>query len=860
MREVSARSTGRVTHRCARRLPLALSALLGALALAAAPASAAYIHGPYSAEYGPTGAASPGFSTMSSLAYQQAEKKLYVLADFGIYGFSNPSQGTLTPLGGSFPLSVSSSYSQSDVAVDNSAGATAGHIIYNSENQSIVGYTSAGASLGWTINTPSYNCGVAVDNEGHIWAANNGTESMIEYPAEGGAAITTIPLGPSVGSACKIGVDNSNNDVYPAQYFGSGGKIAKYTKASNYTSFTTFTGSSYEQRVAINPVRGVIYGGGSYAIPCCPYNQKIQAFDTATGTPLESFTIPGGSVTGIAVQDSSDTVFVASSNGKVYEFRGINVPKPTTGEPVGNSTVGGTADTDASGEVTNCEFEFGPDTSYGSSQPCTQTHITEGESPKAVEAALPGLIGEHTYHYRLVLTNAEGKNYGGDKTIVPHNVIDMKTEPASAVTRTTAQLNGSFTGTNDATTYFFEYGTSSSYGKLAPAVGEKSAGATTGPTPMSEAISGLTPDTTYHFRVIAKNVRGTNIGDDETFKTPLAVQGVTTEAATDQTRTTAVLNGSFTGNGEHHTYYFEYGPTTAYGQVVNGDAGTKTGKVPVQNEIGGLSVQLPTSLPYHYRLVVTNATGTTYGPDETFLTAPPEPPEIRNESSEGVTPTSAQLNAEIYPGEGETVYVFEYGPDIGYGFSTDISPSVGNDLTFHQVSNELSGLTPGTTYHYRAVAINFTGTAHGEDLTFTTPDVPRIESSGASAVTRSSARLTMAVIGNASPTNVHFEYGTTAAYGTGTTPAFAGSSLLAAPANVEITGLSAGTTYHYRAVAVNAVGTTNGPDQTFATLPGEAHEEGRKPVPCKKGFVRRHGKCVKRHHRKHKRHHHRRHG
>jgi hypothetical protein len=256
---------------------------------------------------------------------------------------------------------------------------------------------------------------------------------------------------------------------------------------------------------------------------------------------------------------------------------------------------------------------------------------------------------------------------------------------------------------------------------------------------------------------------------------------------------------------------------------------------------------------------MTNVTGSTTGSDQTFKTSPPDAPVISAESSEGVTPTEATLNATINPGEGETIYVFEYGPDTGYGSATPIE-SVGDDTSDHGVSNELTGLTPGTTYHYRAVAINFSGTAHGEDLTFTTPDVPGIESSGVSGVTRSSARLTMAVTGNASPTNVHFEYGPTAAYGTSTTPEFVGSSLLSVPATADIAGLSGGTTYHYRAVAVNGIGTTAGPDQTFTTLPEEAREEEQKPVSCRKGFVRRHGKCVRRHHRKHKRHHHRRHG
>jgi phosphodiesterase/alkaline phosphatase D-like protein len=843
----------------ARSSSVLLGVFATVLAVAAAPASAEYIHGPSSAEFGPTGGSSPGFGNLNTLAYQQAEKKLYALADNSIYGFSNPSAGTLTPLGGSFPIGVSSSSQDSDIAVDNSATGSAGHIIYNADGPNIVGYTSGGSSLGFTINTGSENCGVAVDNEGHIWGGNYGNENMGEWPAAGGSAIATFPLEASVGRPCKIGVDNSNNDVYPSSYGNS--NVAKYTKASGYSSFSLLAAvPSSNARIAVNAVRHVLYLGG-------PNSNNVASYDTATGSLLETFTIPEGNVKGIAVQDSSDTVFLAGSNGKIYELRGISVPKSTTGEPTGNSSVGGTADADGAGEITECFFEFGEHgagepSPYGSVQNCNQTHITQGESPKAVEAALPGLAGETTYHYRLVLGNANGQAKGVDKTITPHNVKQTKTEDATEVTRTTARLNGSFEGTNQATTYYFDYGTSTSYGSRIPlAPAEESAGTTTGTTPMSLVVSGLKPDTTYHFRVVAKNELGISPGKDKSFHTPLAVEGVTTEGASDITKTTAVLHGSYTGNGEPHTFKFEYGETTAYGNVIEGTAPTGTGKLLVSAEVEGLQVQLPTSQPYHYRLVMTNATGSTIGSDRTFKTEPPDVPVISAESSEGVTPTKATLNATINPGEGETVYVFEYGPDNTYGSATPISPSIGNDTGDHEVSNELTGLTPGTTYHYRAVAINFSGTAHGEDLTFTTPDVPGIESSGVSGVTRSSAHLTMAVTGNASPTEAHFEYGPTAAYGISTAPSSVGSSLLSVPATADITGLSAGTTYHYRAVAVNAIGATTGPDQTFTTLPPEqAQEEERRPPHCRKGFVRRHGKCVKRHHRKHKRHHHRRHG
>ena len=83
---------------------------------------------------------------------------------------------------------------------------------------------------------------------------------------------------------------------------------------------------------------------------------------------------------------------------------------------------------------------------------------------------------------------------------------------------------------------------------------------------------------------------------------------------------------------------------------------------------------------------------------------------VGDESSEGITPTEATLNATINPGEGETVYVFEYGADTSYGSATPVSPSIGNDTADHPVSSTLTGLTPGTTYHYRVVAINFAGT------------------------------------------------------------------------------------------------------------------------------------------------------
>ena len=82
----------------------------------------------------------------------------------------------------------------------------------------------------------------------------------------------------------------------------------------------------------------------------------------------------------------------------------------------------------------------------------------------------------------------------------------------------------------------------------------------------------------------------------------------------------------------------------------------------------------------------------------------------------------------------------------------------------------------------------------------------------------------------------------------------AGTLLLAAPASAAISGLTPQTTYHFRIVATNAIGTTAGPDQTFTTA-ASTPVVTPPPSSCKAGFVKRGGKCVKRHH---KRKHHRR--
>ena len=275
--------------------------------------------------------------------------------------------------------------------------------------------------------------------------------------------------------------------------------------------------------------------------------------------------------------------------------------------------------------------------------------------------------------------------------------------------------------------------------------------------------------------------------------------------------------------------------------------------MPASADLSGLSVYREDSPPYHFRLVATNGAGTTYGPDMTFHTMPPNLPEISDESASDVTPSSATLSAEINPGLGDTIYVFEYGTSSSYGQATVPSGSIGSDEVPHAVSSEISELTPGVIYHFRVVATNFGGTSYGSDQTFNTPGPPAIEATSSSGVTQTGATLEGTVRPAFSPSTYHFEYGADSSYGA-TTPESPsiGADNVGHAVSQAISGLSPGTAYHFRVVASNGVGTTAGPDQTLTTEAAIVPPPpASPPVKCKRGFVKRHGKCVrkKKHHR-----------
>jgi hypothetical protein len=224
------------------------------------------------------------------------------------------------------------------------------------------------------------------------------------------------------------------------------------------------------------------------------------------------------------------------------------------------------------------------------------------------------------------------------------------TEQATAVTETEATLNGRVDPEGQATSYYFEYGSTESYGTK---TSEMPAGSGSTNQEFHFTWTGLSPNTTYYFQLVAVYGAGkTKVeGGKMTFKTaaPPGPPTASTQSATGASETEVTLKGTVDPDGEATEYFFEYGTETSYGQ--------KTGKVtlPAGESNQGVSAVLKgltSGTEYHFRLVAENHQGSEKGMDSNFKTASPaakEPTPPTKEPSPTPTPTPTPTPGPISP-------------------------------------------------------------------------------------------------------------------------------------------------------------------------------------------------------------------
>jgi hypothetical protein len=186
------------------------------------------------------------------------------------------------------------------------------------------------------------------------------------------------------------------------------------------------------------------------------------------------------------------------------------------------------------------------------------------------------------------------------------------TKAATSITSTSARLNGTVNPNGLSTTYYFDYGTSTSYSsKTAVAT----VGAGTANRSVSATITGLAPGV-HHFRLVATSSAGTSTGSDLTFGSagPPVVQ---TGSAQGASTTGVTLTGSVNPSGNTTSWYFQYGTSTGYSSKT---AAKSAGSGSSPTGVSATIAKLTAGTTYHYRLVGASSSGTVYGSDVTFTT------------------------------------------------------------------------------------------------------------------------------------------------------------------------------------------------------------------------------------------------
>jgi len=449
-----------------------------------------------------------------------------------------------------------------------------------------------------------------------------------------------------------------------------------------------------------------------------------------------------------------------------------------------------------------------------------QTTPHAKNAPGDFTDSIAGLLDNTTYYYRAVASGGRhGTSFGAEQAFTTSaDPPEVTTNAATHMTTDTAFLNGSLTALGTATTdsVSFIYGTTAG----GPYPSSTSPQHMSAPGAFHAGITGLTPFTTYYFKAKADGgIYGTGYGAEDNFTTTHLRPLVWTGGASDIMTNAAILNGNLylMGSATTVNVSLEWG-------VTSGDYSHETAPQSM-NEPGAFHADLAglaANTTYYYRAKGVGDNGTGYGAEQVFTTGS-FPPSVTTNAATNMAATSATLNGNLhFLGSATTVNVsYEWGATQG-GPYTNTTALQAKTATGAFNAN-LSGLTSFTVYYYRAKADGgIYGISHGEELSFITPTVPPLVTTGeAASITPNSALLNgeLTSLGRATTVNVSFQWGTKRG---GPYPNTTPPGAKTGPASfwARLSGLSPKTTYYFMAKADGGVyGVCYGVEKRFTTVP-----------------------------------------
>jgi hypothetical protein len=269
----------------------------------------------------------------------------------------------------------------------------------------------------------------------------------------------------------------------------------------------------------------------------------------------------------------------------------------------------------------------------------------------------------------------------------------VSTDGVNHIGQNSAVLHGAVNPNGASTTYYFQWGLTTSYGaSSAP----RSAGHGVKTVSVERTATGLAPGTVYHYRLVATNEFGTTVGADRDFKTAgHPPPGAVTGGAGALSTAGATLVGVVYPGSSTTSWYFQWGTSTAYQyRTAPQTLAPSTSGRPVSFALTALA---PGTI-YHFRLVaVHSGSAAAYGADANFMTYPSPRP------VPAVFASTRPHRARHRPYVFTTTGVVAGHPSIPNQYACNGNVTIRFFRGLRQVGFTLAGIQPNCTFSARTV-------------------------------------------------------------------------------------------------------------------------------------------------------------